>query len=359
MSFARLAILVAALLMAVKLHASSPPCTFTYGSTFLDAVADGDVSRVEDYSRQLGALPPSLGAEALAVSIRPISSRCRERDADQAMFALLVKLGADVNRPSRGLHGWGTILMHAIDAGQVEGVKLALQAGARVNVEVGERTPLILAIRAHNVMLVQMLLDQGADPNFALGRVTPLAAAARHPGHRNVILKLLLKHGAKSQRYRVSQTERIPPLEELIFYDGQPEDADEAVALFIKAGEKIDGDGRYSYSTPLSVAMDSSSTKAAVVEALLRGGANPNGSALYRLATRRDYHNVELKRKQLLDLLYRYGARAERAQITGYPPLREFVLVNHNDDVGQAFLRELDAIKIEYRLRENPAPMHR
>ncbi|WP_192418258.1 ankyrin repeat domain-containing protein [Acidovorax sp. ACV02] len=359
MTFSRLTIFLAALLMTLKLHASSPPCRFTYGSAFLDTVAEGDVSLVEEQVRQLGTLPPSLGAEALAVSIKPISSRCQEQHTNQAMFELLVKLGADVNRPSKGERGWETSLMHAIDAGQMAGIKLALQAGARVNVEFDERTPLILAIRAHNTTLVRMLLDHGASANFALGRFTPLAAAARHPGQGNEVLKLLLKHGAKISRHRTSQSEQFSPLEELIFYDGKPDDADEAVALLLKAGDKINGDGRDSYVTPLSVAMDSSSTKLAIVEALLRRGANPNGSALYRLATRRDYENIELKRKQLLGVLYQYGARAEKAKIAGYPPIREFVLMNHNDDVGQAFLRELDAITVEYRLRENSASIRR
>lgn len=293
-------------------------------------------------------MEPGLGARALAVSIKPVLTNCNTGNADRAMFALLVKLGADVNLASDR----GTALMHAADSGDSEIVKLALQAGARANVEVAERSPLIIAIRARNTSAVQMLLENGADPNFAAGRFTALAEAARHPGRKNEVLKLLMKHGAKiSQRRDSSYGSGIYPLDELIFYDGLPEDADETVTLLLKAGGKIDGDKPHPYSTPLAVAMDSSHTKLAIVEALLRKGADPNGSALYRLASRRDYENVELKRKQLIDLLYRHGARAEKARIPDYPPLKKFVLVNHNNDVGQAFLRELEEVSLEYQPR--------
>jgi hypothetical protein len=355
MSATRLILFVPAFFWAVDLHAM-PLCTHTYGSSLLNSVADGDLAAVEDEIKRLGALPPRVGADALAVSIAPISTQCRKRNADQAMYALLVKMGAEVDRPSNGVQGWGTSLMHAIDAREAEAVIQALKAGAQVNVEVDERTPLILAIRDRNVQLVKVLLEHGADPNFALGRFTPLAEAARHPGQGNEVLKLLLKHGARNR------SEGIQPLDELIFYDGRPEDADETVALLLEAGGKIDGvdGGPYSDdSTPLARVVASFRTKLAVVEALLRKGADPNGRVLIYLAARRDSENEEVKRKQVLDLLYRYGARAEKARVSGYPSLREFVLAAYNDPGSREYLRELDAISLEYQLRANPAPSRR
>lgn len=337
------------LIANIPTWAGLPPCSYTYGSPFLDAVGNGDLSQVQAQVEQAGAIEPTLGARALAVSIKPISTKCHRRDADHAMFALLVKLGADVNLVSERVRDQGTALMFAADSGDAGIIKLALRAGARANVEVQERSPLIVAIRARNASAVQLLLEHGADPNFAAGRFTALAEAARHPGHKNEVLKLLMKHGAKIPPPRDARYIRgIYPLEELVFYAGLPEDADETVTLLLKAGGKIDGEGRDPYSTPLAVAMDSAHTKLAIVEALLKNGANPNGGALYRLASRQN-HGVDFTREELLHLLYRYGARAERAKMPGRRPLKEYVLVNNHSGVGQAYLRELEEISLEYQ----------
>ena len=88
-------------------------------------------------------------------------------------------------------------LSAAVAAGDVDGVRRAVAAGADLEVRDGDRrTPLLLATRAGQVAIARVLLDAGADPDLADGEgVTPLAHA-RSRGY-DAIAELLVAADAR------------------------------------------------------------------------------------------------------------------------------------------------------------------
>lgn len=86
---------------------------------------------------------------------------------------------------------WG-----AAGAGDIERVKLLLEAGADINKlnSIGV-TPLIDAVHMNRPAMVAFLLDRGADPNVKDKRKGSALAMAKHL-NRNEIVDLLVRAGA-------------------------------------------------------------------------------------------------------------------------------------------------------------------
>jgi uncharacterized protein len=103
-----------------------------------------------------------------------------------------------------GRTGW-TPLHIAAWEGQEETARVLLNAGADVNGEKGESSPLIWVVFTEqpNLKLVKLLIDHGADVNWhgGLEKETPLHYAAKYGNIE--LAKLLLKANAdpKSKKY--------------------------------------------------------------------------------------------------------------------------------------------------------------
>jgi len=90
------------------------------------------------------------------------------RAGQPAVIALLVRRGADPDRPSGG-NGW-TPLMHAIHKDRADSVRALLAAGADPNRGIGWGfTPLMMAAGNGSLPIVDILLEAGADPRARRG----------------------------------------------------------------------------------------------------------------------------------------------------------------------------------------------
>ncbi len=100
--------------------------------------------------------------------------------------AEILKFNPDVNFVSPD----GTALMAAVVKGQMEIVKILLQAGADPNIaDAGNITPLILASMFQNVELFRLLLQSGARKELADSRGnTALTYAQMHKNSELIIL---------------------------------------------------------------------------------------------------------------------------------------------------------------------------
>lgn len=89
-------------------------------------------------------------------------------------------------------------LQLAMDAGQVEVTRQLLILGADVNaLDAGGETALSRAVGKRNAPFVQMLLEEGkADPNAGRGALSALARGIGWTSEDEVLLDLLLRHGA-------------------------------------------------------------------------------------------------------------------------------------------------------------------
>jgi ankyrin repeat protein len=87
-------------------------------------------------------------------------------------------------------------LLRTVQAGNLERVKLLLEAGADVNYKTSKRrTALMWAIAFGNIDICRLLIDHGADlNNKTKDYLTPLMYAVLY--NRIELLKLLLSHGA-------------------------------------------------------------------------------------------------------------------------------------------------------------------
>ena len=84
------------------------------------------------------------------------------RAGDTAAMEMLLKAGANPDQPA-GVNNW-TPLLHAIHKGRRESVRVLIQYGAKVNLEAGGTTPLIMAAGYGYAGIVKLLLASGADP---------------------------------------------------------------------------------------------------------------------------------------------------------------------------------------------------
>jgi ankyrin repeat protein len=143
----------------------------------------------------------------------------------------------------------------------------------------------------------------GADPNLEYEEMTPMYLAIM--GHDTALAATLIDHGAPveaSDMDKDGEPDNYPPLLDAI------KDTDEVnpemIALFIKAGAKVDSNG--DFQPPLEAAVEINSLPIAIM--LLEAGADPNGHEEWSspLHTAANEGNVEL-----FDLLLTYGAEVQ------------------------------------------------
>lgn len=128
-------------------------------------------------------LLPELAREEQAILI---TAAIRE---DRAAAEKLLDGGVNPNRP--GDEYGGRALIHGVDAGDVELVRLLLKAGAEPNLRSQGMTPLGLAALRGQARIVRLLLQAGANPDLKGGDGnTPLYNAALLD-HVGVIRELL------------------------------------------------------------------------------------------------------------------------------------------------------------------------
>ncbi|PQE23546.1 multiple ankyrin repeats single kh domain protein [Rutstroemia sp. NJR-2017a BVV2] len=205
-----------------------------------------------------------------------------------AVVKLLLDRGADINLEVRCPLGFtiSTPLITAAKAGQVAVVELLLDRGADINLEARcplgftISTPLITAAKAGQVAVVELLLDRGADIHLEalpLGftRFTPLATAAK--AGQVAVVELLLDRGADinwEARCPLGFTRSTP----LITAANAGQVA--VVKLLLDRGADINLEARcplgFTRSTPLITAANAG--QVAVVQLLLDRGADVDKS---------------------------------------------------------------------------------
>ena len=107
---------------------------------------------------------------------------------------LMLEAGAD---PNTNYYLGGTILMGAVEAGNLKSAEHLLRFGAdpnqrgnydaNVTVAACEGTPLTLAARDGNLQIVELLLVSGADPSYSDEFRCSARDAAGNKGHQNVV----------------------------------------------------------------------------------------------------------------------------------------------------------------------------
>lgn len=347
-------LVVGALVYAVQSHSSKPACRMEYGSPLLDAVANRDIPMVTDLLMKGSDPNMSVGGTyPLLLSVHGSSTNCNTPPPDPQLFRMLVNAGADVNRITS--QGGGSFIFLGAATGKVEILRLALEFGANVNTRALDgNTPLIVAARNTHVDAVELLLRANADVNAVYhdSRFTALHFAARNPGAENKLAKLLVAHGAT---YQING--RVGPFFEFSrFYREERGNIDELIDLLVSAGGAINEvahadnqmlsslqTARHPPQTPLNVGLTSTHAPREVFEAMLKKGADPNMGALYALAIREDFSNVSLKRKDLLELLFQYGARVERT-----PQFTSLSIVASANRINPIYARELMEIIERY-----------
>jgi ankyrin repeat protein len=197
---------------------------------------------------------------------------------DHEMVRRLLQLGADANAPASNWENRGARLPGVVD-------------------RCDNRTALQWAAKNGNFHLCQVLMMAGADLNAAPAEsryedekgITTLAAAVSSNNYQ--LVELLLKHGAKANDERGSQTAletaarlNYTPIVRLLLADPRlrlgnsvifavENQNSELISTLLKAGadiNKIDRDGR----SALSVAVEKKDSN--LVQFLLSAGANPN-----------------------------------------------------------------------------------
>jgi len=340
------------LVLARESIALKPPCRLEYGAPLLNAVADRKIQEVRellssgaDPNVRVGDLNPLL------LTFLRTSTTCRRHPPHVELFQILVSAGADVKADD--------LIYRAAESGDVEILQAAVNAGASINAPSRRGgTPLTAAIQQGKSDAVKFLLVAGVDPNQVIrfpgssSARTALHDAARRPGPENLIAKLLVAHGAK---YQINN--QYGPFYDLSRFYMEPKgDIGELIDLFIKVGGDINEEAdprRQMLSglmtvppvhTPLNVGLISTLAPREVFEAMLKKGANPNKGALYALAGRRDYANVPLKRKDLLRLLFQFGARPDLTPTVGNTGVLEAAGLNFPE-----YARELNEILKDYQ----------
>ena len=162
------------------------------------------------------------------------------------------------------------MLTNAVETGDLDSVREALQNGADPNGRVGVSTMIHLACEKGNVGIVQELLDNGARLNSTNSKFsdTPLHRACVF-GRTEVVAELI-KRGAKVNVR--SDNCWMTPLEDAITFKHF-----DCCKLLIQAGAKVNEVNRNYGSTPLTEACHKGSYE--IVELLLDSGADPNVSA--------------------------------------------------------------------------------
>ena len=190
------------------------------GLTALQGAAQGGYTEVVDYLIDIGAdvrAPPAKnkGITVLEAAAWPerhidhinccgdinsLNEQCKGKEGDYvSTFKSLLALGAPVNRTNDTS---GTILHRLLRRSRIECVRLALQAGARIEDREPIRpmsTPLQVAVAKGDMEAIRLLLEHGADVNAPAGAEfgrTALQAAIAAETPSPDIVDLLLLNGA-------------------------------------------------------------------------------------------------------------------------------------------------------------------
>ena len=128
---------------------------------------------------------------ASPVDLEKVKERLLQKNQAIAVADLPKDGDADPPRPEGGF----TPLLHATMAGNLEGVRVLLAAGANVDDAAPDgTTPLILAINKHQEDVALFLLEKGANPNAADAGYTALHTAAATG--QMTVAKALVARGA-------------------------------------------------------------------------------------------------------------------------------------------------------------------
>jgi ankyrin repeat protein len=323
-------------------HALSPlPPRCNSDSPWLAAVADRDLAKVHDLANSTTVQKEGTKALWMAVT-GGLTTHCHHGVPDEALFALLLKLGADVNGQVTGERaGNGPLMTVIAEKGSLGMARMAIAAGAKLDQPPDQPSPLLAAIGKSRTEMVGLLLDEGAAPNRQNGStdsLTPLQVAASHPGPRSGTLQLLIRQGARCP----SELQIRDPV--LIFatsYLGADEDADEALRLLLLGGcdkgTLWSRGGPQTYST-LEPALREAVKQAqslAVIRALLRRGADPNDGALVDVPCNHNF--LKGKNREILKLLHSYGARLSST--------RDFAILLRNASVCEQSKQQLEELR--------------
>lgn len=184
------------------------------------------------------------------------------------------------------------VLWSSAPVGDLESVKIALEQGADVNIEIaGKGTPILGAAQSGNLELVKFLLDKKADPNKrTIMGATALSIAV---GKNNKqMVDVLINSGASFTR------------------GGDPGHKEFSILTVALASEKFE-----------------------MVEHLLKRGANPNGGNGLPLA-----FAIMMNNTKAISLLVNKGADVNYSGKNGFRPLMTAV-VEGNEEVIALLLK--------------------
>jgi ankyrin repeat protein len=184
------------------------------------------------------------------------------RGGDTATVARLLKKDAKlVNLADEKLGA--TPLYHAVDVGNLEIVRVLLNAGAKVNAKADDgMTPMLRAAAIVSpVKALEYLLEQGADPEVSALGFRPLHLAVKW-GNAQVV-KALIAHKADVNAAQVPAVD--PPLHVAVFGGNM-----EIIRLLLDHGAKVNALGRNG-----STALHHATWNDEIFNFLLERGADP------------------------------------------------------------------------------------
>lgn len=142
----------------------------------------------------------------------PLMKACKENRID--VVRLLLRFGADIHAKCPASFEQKTAIYFAVENGGFEIVKLLTRNGAKVMKETGcKYNPLHLGVLTGNSKMCQLLLSLDAEvDSLADNGCTPLMLAAKTSMLQEVeiIMELLLKHGADPNAHACFASELLP-----------------------------------------------------------------------------------------------------------------------------------------------------
>ena len=271
------------------------------------------------------ASTPSIGSEALYTAIEK---------GDVEMVRLLVEAGADVNA-AEGFGG-DTPLHEAVEQGDAEIVKILVAAGADVNAEgYFDRTPLSLAAEEGATEIMQILLGSGPDADTPADGEDKEAASTPSIGSEALytaiekgdveMVRLLVEAGAD-----VNASEGFggdTPLHEAVEQGNA-----QIVKILVAAGADVNAEG-YFDRTPLSLAAAEGATE--IMQILLGSGPDADtpadgedkeAASTPSIGSEALYTAIEKGDVEMVRLLVEGGADVNAAEgFGGNTPLHEAV----------------------------------
>ena len=176
--------------------------------------------------------------------------------------------GEDKQAPAIGSEA----LFNVIEKGDVETVRLLVEAGADVNAAegFGGNTPLHEAVENGNAEIVQILVDAGADIEAEgfMGR-TPLGLAAEEGATE--ILQILLGQGADNGTPE-GEDKQSPAIGSEALFTAIKKGDVETVRLLVEAGADVNAAEGFGGNTPLHEAVEEGNAE--IVQILVDAGAD-------------------------------------------------------------------------------------